>query len=99
MLTLTRGTTDWLMKLFSIAGGFLLVGVLVFLSLNFNNDILATLDGSSSAGNFNLPRLNEYTYTIYFNFYTFALIHAVVGIIAALVGLMKPETKKEELPE
>lgn len=75
-----------------------MIGVLVYLSLDYKNDILATLDGADATG-YHLPSLNEYTYTIYFNFYTFALIHAVVGIIAAVVGVLKPEAKKEELPE
>lgn len=76
-----------------------MIGILVYLSLDYKNDILATLDGADARGGYHLPSLNEYTYTIYFNFYTFALIHAVVGIIAALVGVFKPEAKKEELPE
>lgn len=102
MLTLTRGAADPFMKWLSIVGGFLLVGVLVYFSLKYKNDALITSDGAISGGSstiLNLPKLNEYTYTIYFNFYTFALIHAVVGAIAAIVGLFKPESKKEELPE
>lgn len=99
ILTLTRSATDRVMKSFSIIGGFLFVCVLVYFSLEYKNDILATLDGANGESIFNLPKLNEYTYTVYFNFYTFALIHAVVGIISAMVGLFNPGTKKEELPE
>lgn len=87
------------MKFFSIAGGFLLIGTLVHFSLDYKNDILSSLNGANVGGIFKLPKLNEYTYTIYFNFYTFALIHAVVGVIAALFGLLNPKTKKEEQPE
>lgn len=87
------------MKSLSIIGGFLLVAVLMYFSISYKNDILATIDGSNIAQAFHLPELNEYTYTIYFNIYTFALLHAIVGLIAALVGFNKPETKKEEQPE
>ncbi|MDN4493625.1 nucleoside-diphosphate sugar epimerase [Ureibacillus aquaedulcis] len=97
ILALTRSTTDRLMKSFSIIGGILLVGVLLYFSLDYKNGVLAALDGSAVGPT--LPKLNEYTYTIYFNFYTFALIHAIVGVIAAVVGVVKPGTKKEELPE
>lgn len=87
------------MKSFSVAGGFLLICVLVYFSLGYKNETLAKLDGANVGRIFNLPELNEYTYSIYFNFYTFAFIHAVVGVIAALVGVLNPGTKKEELPE
>lgn len=87
------------MKLLPTVACLLLVSALIYLALDFKNDIMSTLEGTNVNTPFNLPELNEYTYTIYFNFYTFALIHAIVGLIAAVVGLLKPETKKEELPE
>ncbi|MFC7684434.1 nucleoside-diphosphate sugar epimerase [Ureibacillus sp. GCM10028918] len=97
ILTLTRTATDRLMKSLSIVAGVLLIGVLIFFSLDYKNDILAALDESSVGLIF--PKLNEYTYTIYFNFYTFALIHTIIGVIAAVVGALNPGMKKEELPE
>lgn len=99
ILTLTRSTADRLMKALSIVVGFLMLAVLVYLTMDYKNDILVTLDGVNTGGTLTLPKLNEYTYTIYFNFYTFALIHAIVGVIASIVGVIKLETEKEELAE
>jgi len=95
--TISRKTQDRLMKFLSLIGGLLLLAVLMYLSFNFKNDILETLDKTSDNPSF--PKLNSYTYSIYFNFYTFALLHTIVGVIALFVGLMNPKTKKEELSE
>ena len=100
--TFTRATTNQLMKSLSIGGGFLLIAVLVYLTLKYKNENLSSIGEAIIEPNptfFNLPMLNEYTYTIYFNFYTFALTHVIIAVIALFVGLILPETKKEELPE
>ncbi|HWL11816.1 MAG TPA: nucleoside-diphosphate sugar epimerase [Ureibacillus sp.] len=100
--TFTRASTNQLMKFLSICGGFLLIAVLVYLTLKYKNENLSSIGEAIIEPNptfFNLPMLNEYTYTIYFNFYTFALTHVIIAVIASFVGLLVPITKKEELPE
>ena len=100
--TFTQATTNQLMKTLSIGGGFLLIAVLVYLTLKYKNENLSSIGEAIIEPNpifFNLPMLNEYTYTIYFNFYTFALTHVIIAVIASFVGLIVPNTKKEELPE
>lgn len=99
---LTKSTNDRLMKSLSIVGGFILIFVLIYFTIDYKNEVIESLGGPSTNVNstiYNLPLLNAYTNTIFFNFYTFALIHSIFGLIGAFMALIRPEMKKEELPE
>ena len=100
VLISTRKTTNSLYKIVGIIGGLFLISFSIYFFNEYKNDVLQTLNGYTTNENpslFDLPKLNENTYTIYFNFYTFLFIHSVFGFIGALIGMVKQEAKKEEL--
>nr|WP_106780281.1 nucleoside-diphosphate sugar epimerase [Lysinibacillus timonensis] len=84
---------------------FLLSGVGLFIIFTYfangyKNDVLFSLGGPTSDPNskiYQYPLLNQYTNRIFFNFYTFGIVHSISVVIGCFVGLLKP--KKEELPE
>ncbi|RUL46481.1 MULTISPECIES: nucleoside-diphosphate sugar epimerase [Lysinibacillus] len=84
-LAVARNSVDRLMKTLSIVSGFIFIGILIYFVIDYKNAIYLTLSDSLS----DLPLINEHTYTVFLNFYTFALIHAIVGLIGGIVGLTK----------
>lgn len=90
-----RNAKDRLMKLFSFVGGFVLIGVLIYFAMNYKNEILIHIGSSTTDSDSSMPLLNQQTFSIYFNFYTFALVHSISGLIGGLVGLSKKETEVE----
>lgn len=92
-LVASRNAKDQLMKVFSFVGGIVLIGVLIIFIVNNKNDILTNLGVSTTSTN--LPPLNPQTYSVYINFYTFALVHSIVGLIGGFVGLSKNERNEE----
>lgn len=92
-LVASSNAMDRIMKLFSFVGGFVLIGVLIFFAINYKNDVLSNVGASSS--DTILPTLNQQTYSVYFNFYTFALIHSISGLIGGFVGLSKKSQNEE----
>ena len=92
-LVASRNANDRLMKLFSLVGGVVLIGILIYFTIDFKNDVLSNIGVSTT--NTSMPMLNQQTYSIYFNFYTFALIHSISGFVGGLVGLGKKESQVE----
>ncbi|KGR78754.1 hypothetical protein [Ureibacillus manganicus] len=85
-LVASRNADDRLMRLFSFVVGVVLIGVLIYFIIDYKNDALSDIG---------LPMLDQQTYSIYFNFYTFALIHSISGFVGGLVGLGKKESQVE----
>ncbi|RHW33432.1 nucleoside-diphosphate sugar epimerase [Lysinibacillus yapensis] len=79
-----------LLKVLSFVLGLLLIGVLFYFIMDYKNGII--LDGPTMELNstfYNLPMLNEFTYTIFFNFYTFAFIHSISGLMGGIFSVLK----------
>lgn len=95
-LTITSESTDWIFKLFGMIGGMLLTGILIYLFNDFKKDTLIAL-GEPYANRYdhlwNIPKLNEHTYSLYFNFYTYMIIHSTAGLLGALFALIQPKKK------
>lgn len=101
-LVLSQNMKDTINKIIFIISSFILIGVFVYFSIDYKNTILASLGGPVSDPNstiYGFPLLNQYTNHIFFNFYTFALVHTVSGTIGIIIGLLKPVKIKEELPQ
>ncbi len=84
----------------TIIVGIILIGFFVYFANEYWHDVIVSLGGSTTDPGskiYQYPLLNQYTNHIFFNFYTFGLIHTVSGVIGGLVGWLKP--KKEESPE
>lgn len=92
--TLSRNTNNYLLRVVSIVGGVLLIGIFTYYSIDFQQTIHTTL--GDVIADPNLPFLNEYTHKIFFNFYTFALIHTVFGVLGALIGLTRTRNADDE---
>lgn len=84
---------DQVMKIISIFGGFFMIAVLFYLVIDYKNTVITSLKLKIDQ----FPQLNEYTYDIYFNFYTYALVHSVSGVIGTIVGFIQSKKIKEEL--
>ncbi|MFP3919668.1 nucleoside-diphosphate sugar epimerase [Lysinibacillus telephonicus] len=93
-LTLSRNSRDHMLRAVSIVGGVLLIGVFVYFSIDFQQNVLSTLGETTTDPN--LPLLNEYTHKIFFNFYTFGLIHTILGVLGAIIGLARPRNTMGE---
>ena len=95
-LTITLESTDWIFKLFGMIGGILLIGIIIYLFNDFKIDTLIAL-GEPYANRYDhlwsIPKLNEHTYSLYFNFYTYMLIHSAAGLLGALFALIQPKKK------
>lgn len=74
-----------------ILSGVLLIAVFCYLTIDYKNQFLSAGNFYAGLGStmFDLPKLNEHTYSIYFNFYTFALIHTISGMIGIVIGVLK----------
>ena len=100
-LTVSKQASDRLVKVISFIGGFALIGVLLYFAIDYKNNVLESLGGPVSNPDskiYGYPILNQYTNRVYYNFYTFALIHSISGLVGAIVGILNTEKKKEELP-
>ncbi|MEJ9281522.1 hypothetical protein [Ureibacillus thermosphaericus] len=76
-LTVT-GSAKRIEKFIGIAGGILLLGLFVYFSST-----------QSIEGDFS--EFNNSKNLVFFNIYTFGLIHTISGILGALYGVMKPK--------
>lgn len=97
---LSRNAKDKLNRIFAFVSGIILIGIFIYFANGYKNDIIESLGGPTTDPNskiYGFPLLNQYTNHVFFNFYTFGLVHTISGLIGGFVGLSKP--KKEELPE
>ena len=68
-----------------------------YFALDYKNSIFLELGGTTRNPNsiiFGFPWLNEYTNRVYINFYTFAISHTLVAIIAAMYGVFSKAPEK-----
>ena len=86
---------DKVMKIISIFVGFFMIAVLFYLVIDYKNTVVTSLESNINIDEF--PQLNEFTFDIFFNFYTYALVHTVSGVIGTMVGFIQPKKTKEEL--
>jgi len=86
---------DKVMKIISIFVGFFMIAVLFYLVIDYKNTVVTSLESNINIDEF--PQLNEFTFDIFFNFYTYALVHTVSGVIGTIVGFIQSKIIKEEL--
>lgn len=86
---LSRSIPQVGIKIAGILGGLLLIAFFLYFSIDTKNAILAEINEPISP-------FDEKGSQIYFNFYTFGLIHTVSGVLGALFGLLKARVEKVE---
>lgn len=74
-------TTEKLLKVITILASILLLIFLGFYAMEYKNQLLPNTSL--------FPPLNDKTYQVYLNFYTFTFIHTVSAFIGSVVGLFK----------
>ena len=95
--TFVNQTKDPLNRVFTIISMIVLLNIFIYFAYSYQQDVFESLGGSTSNPNsqiYQYPLLNQYTNHIFFNFYTFGLVHTFSGLIGSIVGWFKP--KKEE---
>lgn len=88
-----RHARDQMMRLIYLVFGVALLVAMIYFAIDFKNDVYASLGGDTkTAGSqiFGFPLLNEYTNSIFINFYTFSIIHTISGLFGAIVGIIRP---------
>ncbi|HWL25460.1 MAG TPA: nucleoside-diphosphate sugar epimerase [Ureibacillus sp.] len=98
--TLLGQSTDTLNRVLILVSSIVLFGVFLYFSNEYRTDVIDSLGGPTTDPNskiYQYPLLNQFTNSIFFNFYTFGLIHTISGVIGGLVGWIRP--KKEESPK
>lgn len=101
-LVLSRNTIGQINKLITVISCFILIGIFIHFSLDYKNGVIDLLGGPISDPEseiYGFPVLNQYTNHIFFNFYTFALVHTISGTIGTMIGILKPEKEKEKFPQ
>ncbi|MED3661986.1 hypothetical protein NST62_08475 [Ureibacillus sp. FSL K6-8385] len=73
------GTVTSVGKIMGIFGGIVLIGILLYLFIDMKNSIKGPIFA-----------LNQETSRLYFDLYTFGLIHAISGVLGALYGIARP---------
>ena len=86
---------DKVMKIIAIFGGLFMIAVLFYLVIDYKNTVITSLEPNIKIDK--SSQLNEFTYDIFFNFYTYALVHTVSGVIGTIVGFIQSKIIKEEL--
>ncbi|MDM5334711.1 nucleoside-diphosphate sugar epimerase [Ureibacillus composti] len=86
---------DKVMKIITIFGGLFMIAVLFYLVIDYKNTVITSLETNIKIDKFS--QMNEFTYDIFFNFYTYALVHTVSGVIGTIVGFIQSKIIKEEL--
>jgi len=86
---------DKVMKIITIFGGLFMIAVLFYLVIDYKNTVITSLEPNIKIDK--SSQLNEFTYDIFFNFYTYALVHTVSGVIGTIVGFIQSKKTKEEL--
>lgn len=94
----SRHAKDHLMRMIYFVFGVALVVVLIYYANDYKADVFARLGGDTkTVGSqiYGFPLLNEYTNSIFFNFYTFGLVHAITGLVGAILGMLRPVKPSE----
>ena len=94
-----RHANDHLMRMIYFVFGVALVVVLLYYANDYKTTVFERLGGDTkTAGSqiYGFPLLNEYTNSIFINFYTFGIVHAIAGLIGALVGMLRPAKQVTE---
>ncbi|MGE7666131.1 nucleoside-diphosphate sugar epimerase [Ureibacillus composti] len=86
---------DKVMEIIAIFGGLFMIAVLFYLVIDYKNTVITSLEPNIKIDK--SSQLNEFTYDIFFNFYTYALVHTVSGVIGTIVGFIQSKKTKEEL--
>lgn len=97
--TIVYQAKDPLNRIFMITSLIVLIGVFIYFAYSYQQDVIKLLGGPTSNPDskiYQYPILNQFTNHIFFNFYTFGLIHTVSGLIGSIFGWFKP---KKESPE
>lgn len=101
-LVLFQNTIGQINKIITVISGFILIGIFIYFSIDYKNDVINSLNGPTwdpESEIYGLPTLNQYTNHIFFNFYTFALVHTISGTIGTIIGILKREKEKKEFPQ
>lgn len=94
-----RTTPEKNMRWIYLTFGFGLVAVLCYYANGYTANVYAELGGNTTTPGsiiYGFPALNEYTNRVFINFYTFAIIHTVIALIGAIVGILKPAKHQDK---
>ena len=97
-LTSSRNAKNAVFRLGLILIGILFVSVMFQYAIDYKNDVYASLGGTHTEQGsiiYGYPVLNEYTNQIFVNLYTFAFLHGVIAIVAAIIGMYKGPVNDE----
>lgn len=92
-LLFIRNSTNRFSPIFSIILGLLIIIASVYFTIDYKNTIF-NATGEIELSIFSLT--NE-TCRIYFNIYTFTLLHSVAGVVGLIVGVFSHNKKAETL--
>lgn len=86
--TLVKNASDKSLRYTFVVASFLLLISLAYFSLKYKGKIVKNTDVF-------FPPLNEKTYQVYLNFYTFALVHTISAFFGSLFGMIKCKGQEE----
>lgn len=86
--TLVKNASDKSLRYTFVVASLLLLISLAYFSLKYKGEIVKNSDGF-------FPPLNENTYQVYLNFYTFALVHTISAFFGSLFGMIKFKSQEE----
>ena len=100
----SRHAKDQIMRMIYLVFGVALVVVFIYYANDYKADVFASLGGDTkTVGSqiYGFPLLNEYTNSVFINFYTFGIVHTGIGILGAILGIVRPAkpTKSEHQTE
>lgn len=97
----SRNAQNAILRLGLILLGVLFVSVMFSYAIDYKDSVYAALGGTTSDPQsqiYGYPVLNEYTNQIFVNLYTFAFVHGLTALIAAIVGMIKgPEQEQSNI--
>ena len=94
----SRHAKDHMMRMIYFVFGVALVVVLIYYAIDYKADVFARLGGDTkTVGSqiYGFPLLNEYTNSIFINFYTFGIVHTIIGLAGAVLGMLRPVKPSE----
>ena len=94
----SRHAKDHMMSMIYFVFGVALVIVLIYYAKDYKADVFARLGGDTkTVGSqiYGFPLLNEYTNSIFINFYTFGIVHTIIGLAGAVLGMLRPVKPSE----
>lgn len=102
--TAARLHQDALMRSIYIGFGIALCLTVTYFAIDYKNNVFESLGGTTknpASSIYGYPFLNEYTNSVYINFYTFIAVHSAVAVLSAIYGIFSKgaETQNEEKNE